>query len=578
MKTIASLQRWSGALVFALGSWILVGWALRQPSWLQFQPESVAMVINTALSFALLGLALLIPTITQTHKSTWQKIIGWLVIMLASAVLLQIFTGRNLGVDWRNLHAWLPDGNLNPGRMAPNTALGFILAGLILVLSQNVTRKTTGVLIQMMTLIVLLLGLTGLLGYLLELELLYSWFRATRMALPTAVGMILVALGLGSSWYSADWYRSRANFRDDEKIALTGAGLLIVMAITTGVAGFTYQQKALEKTLADNLPISLNIRATIFTVELNQLLDKALSGANRPGLISLTQSLNAAPDNEFFKQQLDEIVQSLLIKDTKAVAIYGVNNRPLLQRGNFSAHPQLETDLGFAHPAILFWDKGFLLRTSVPILDHGAEIGRLVEEQAMPLITRQMMRGEGLGDTGENGLCKLNQDHMLCYPQSRNPNIYRARLMGDTGKPTPMALALQGKTGIFKGVDYRGSPVIAAYAPLLNNRLGMVAKKDTEELFEPIRVQLQWSLPLLLLLTGIGRPSCMCKSCRLLPGCYVPSRRRTRMNCVFAALSTAWAKASSRWMKLARYCRLMVQHRTSLVTAPRKSSAKIFKC
>lgn len=160
--------------------------------------------------------------------------------------------------------------------------------------------------------------------------------------------------------------------------------------------------------------------------------------------------------------------------------------------------------MGLAYPAILFWDKGLFVRMSVPIIDRGAVIGRLVMEEALPLITHQMMSDEGLGATGETGLCKPKRDHMLCYPQSRNPGIYRARLISDTGKPTPMALALQGKTGVFKGVDYRGNPVIAAYAPLLGNRLGIIVKKDTKELFEPIREQLQWSLPLLLLLTGIG--------------------------------------------------------------------------
>lgn len=304
MKTIAPLQRWSGLLVLALGSWILLGWTLHQPNWVQIRPEYVAMVINTALCFTLLGLALLIPVFTQTHKAAWQKIIGWVVIVIASAVMLEIITLRNLGMDWRSLHGWLSDGNPHPGRMAPNTALGFILAGLTLVLSQNVRRKTTGVIIQMMTLTVLLLGLTGLVGYSLQLELLYSWFKAARMALPTAIGMILVSLGLWSSWHSADWYRSRVNFRDDEKIALTGAGLLVVMAITIGVAGFAYQQKTLEKTLSENLPANLNIRTTIFKVELDQLLDKALSGAKRPGLLNLTHLLRTDPANEIYKQKL----------------------------------------------------------------------------------------------------------------------------------------------------------------------------------------------------------------------------------------------------------------------------------
>jgi len=504
MKAISPLQLWAGLLVLALGSWVLLGWALHQPGWVQLRPEYVAMVINTAACFALLGLAFLVPIVTPTHHSALQKMIGWIVIAIATAVMFEIVTRRSLGIDWPGLHAWLQDGNPQPGRMAPNTALGFILAGTTLVLSQNVTQKTTGVIIQIATFIVLLLGLTGLVGYSLQLELLYSWFTATRMALPTAVGMILVALALWSSWYRADWYRSRVNFRDDEKIALIGAALLVVVAVTTGVAGFAFQQKTLEKTLSENLPVNLHSRITIFQAELKQLLAKAESGANHPSVIRLTRALNAGLQTDEIRDELKAVAASLLINDTKALAIYDATQRPLVRLGQFSARPELETNLGFANPAILFWDRGLFIRYSVPIRDHGQAIGLLMVEEAMPLFTNQMMSGDGLGGTGELALCKSSLDQRLCYPQSRNPKVYQANLLGKTGRPTPMALALQGNTGIYKGLDYRGKQVIAAHAPLLHTGLGIVVKKDTEELFRPIREQLQWSVPLLLLLAGVG--------------------------------------------------------------------------
>lgn len=504
MKAITPLQQWAGALILALGVWVLLGWALHQPGWVQMRPEYVAMVINTAACFAWLGLAFLMPIVSPAHYSTAQKMIGWLVISIASAVMFEILTQQSLGIDWPHLHAWIKDGNPQPGRMAPNTALGFMLAGATLVLSQSATRKTTGVIIQVLTFIVLLLGLTGLVGYSLQLELLYSWFTATRMALPTAVGMILVALALWGSWYRADWYQSHSIFRDDEKIALIGAALLIVVAMTTGVAGFAFQQKTLEKTLSENLPVNLQNRITIFQAELKQLLAKAESSANRKSLIRLTSELNAGPQPEKISDELKAVAQSLLINDTTAIAIYGAMQQPLLVIGRFSTHPQLEIQLLYVHPSILFWDGGLLVRNTLPIRDRGQIIGQLVIEESMPLSTHQLMSGDGLGNTGETGLCMRHLDHMLCYPQSRNPKIYRANLLSKTANPTPMAYALQGKSGIYKGLDYRDIQVIAAYAPLMQTGLGMVVKKDAEELFLPIREQLQWSVPLLFLLAGFG--------------------------------------------------------------------------
>lgn len=504
MKNRAPLHFWVGLLLLVQGSLVLMGWALQAPDWVRLRPNHIAMVINTALCFALVGMGLIAPIVAPGYKSTLHVIVGWLVLLLPALVLLQILARQDFGIDWYSLHAWLQDGNSQPGRMAINTALGFMLAGLTLILLPHTQRKAVALTVQITTFIVLILGATGLIGYLLQLELLYAWFANTRMALPTAVGMTLVGLGLWSIWRRTDWYRTQSHFSEDEKIALIGAALLIVVAMTTGIAGFTFQQRALERTLAEHLPVNLNNRLTIFQAELKQLLAKAESGANRPRLIRLTHLLIDDPQNSEIRDELIVLMQSLLIDDVKAIAIEDATLRPLVRLGDFSMQPQLETDLGFANPTILFWDRGLRIRNTVPIRDGGKTIGRLIVEEAMPLFTHQLMSGEGLGATGETGLCRRHLDHMLCYPQSRNPKIYRAPLLGKTGKPTPIALALQGKTGTYKGLDYRGKSVIAAHAPLLKTGLGVVVKKDTEELFYPIREQLQWGLPLLLLLTGTG--------------------------------------------------------------------------
>lgn len=220
------LQFIAGILVTTLGAAVLLGWITRNSVLIQIRPQFVAMVINTALCFTLLGIALLSSRFfNPSRKRTVQRLVGWVVLGLASLVLLEIIFRIDLGIDWREAHLWLRDGNPQPGRMAPNTALGFFLAGLTLVLMQNVRHKATGVAIQITTFMVLLLGLTGLVGYSLNLELLYAWFKATRMALPTAAGMIVVSLGLWSSWYRAPWFNSRQYFKDDEEIALIGVAL-----------------------------------------------------------------------------------------------------------------------------------------------------------------------------------------------------------------------------------------------------------------------------------------------------------------------------------------------------------------
>lgn len=128
-------------LITALGSWVLLGWTLRNPAWLQIRPEYVAMVVNTALCFLLLGMAFLLPLIKFGQKTALQSLIGWIVIGIAGLVLLEIVLDIDLGIDGYEVHAWLADNNPRPGRMAPNTAIGFLLAGATLVISQKVSHK-----------------------------------------------------------------------------------------------------------------------------------------------------------------------------------------------------------------------------------------------------------------------------------------------------------------------------------------------------------------------------------------------------------------------------------------------------
>ena len=491
-------------LITALGSWVLLGWALRNPAWLQIRPEYVAMVVNTALCFLLLGMAFLLPLLKFGQKTALQSLIGWVVIGIAGLVLLEVVLNIDLGIDGYEFHAWLADNNPRPGRMAPNTAIGFLLAGATLVISQKVNHKITGVAVQIGTFSVLLVGLTGLVGYSLQLELLYSWFKAARMALPTALGMILVGVGLWGSWHRAAWYKTQQYFQDDEKIAFTGGAILIVVAVTIGTAGFAAQQATLEKTLTQSLPVDLKNRATIFHAEVRQAIGKAKSVAGQPGVIRLTQALEADPLNVSLKAELNVIARSVLLSGVSGIRLLDSSGRTLWQLGRFSARPAIEADLGLAHPAVLLWDRLFYLKTTVPIQDMGARIGSLVVEEPLPLLLEQMVKGDGLGKTGEMGMCLPQSNHLICFPQFRNPKVFKVKRVSVNGKSTPMGIAVQGKSGIFKGLDYRGHNVIAAYAPLTATGLGIVVKKDTEELFQSIREQLQWGIPLLLLLAIVG--------------------------------------------------------------------------
>lgn len=302
MKKNASPDFWLesgvGSFIFFLAIMVIFGWLARDAYLVQLRPQFVAMVFSTAICFSLVGISFLLPTIAPRQQTAVKKIIGGTLVIIGTLVFFENILDIHLfNIDFPSLHSWLKDGNPSPGRMAPNTTICFILAGTILILSQRVTSKAIGIIIQCATFLMLFLGLAGLVGYLLQLELLYG-FKATRMAAHTALGMVLTSIGFWSNWHRAPWYSSHQYFSDSDKITYVGTSILIVVALTTGVAGFAAQQATFEKVLAQNLASAVKSQSLIFHIEIDQTTARVNAIATRPSIVRIIRELNKTPEDE----------------------------------------------------------------------------------------------------------------------------------------------------------------------------------------------------------------------------------------------------------------------------------------
>ena len=89
----------------------------------------------------------------------------------------------------------------------------------------------------------------------------------------------------------------------------------------------------------------------------------------------------------------------------------------------------------------------------------------------------------GLGKTGETvlGARRGDEVHFLA-PMRFDPNLSEIRPAPATGpRARPMIHATGGQTGTIEALDYRDSPVIAAYRPILPTGWGLVVKQDVAE-------------------------------------------------------------------------------------------------
>ncbi|MBC8458492.1 MAG: PAS domain S-box protein, partial [Deltaproteobacteria bacterium] len=93
---------------------------------------------------------------------------------------------------------------------------------------------------------------------------------------------------------------------------------------------------------------------------------------------------------------------------------------------------------------------------------------------------------KGFGETGEFTLAKREGNYIVFLIRHRHYDYYKPKPVPfDSKLAEPMRRALSGESGSMVGLDYRGKKVLAAYEPVAELNLGIVAKIDLDEIRAP---------------------------------------------------------------------------------------------
>lgn len=181
-------------LTLMLGTLVLIGWYTHSVLLIQIHPSFVPMQYNTALGFLLGGLGFF------AYSYGYKKIAavaGTLLALTGGLTLVQYLFGVNFGIDQLFMEHYITVKTSHPGRMAPNTALSFLLVGLYLMLSVFIVKCLKKEFIRMLLgSAVFTLGLVSFLGYFFDLEAAYGWLSLTHMAIHTSTGFILLSISI----------------------------------------------------------------------------------------------------------------------------------------------------------------------------------------------------------------------------------------------------------------------------------------------------------------------------------------------------------------------------------------------
>ncbi|MGB3203063.1 MAG: GGDEF domain-containing protein, partial [Nodosilinea sp.] len=196
---LRQLSRHICLVVILIAVGVLAGWEWAIP-WLKSGlPGLPTMRPNTALGVLLAGTALWLETDGRSNprRYAWQSSLSLglalVCLGLGSVSLVEFWLRWDTGLGQWLFPGWAEQ--LDPvsrGRLAPNTALNFVLfSGAIGLLYQRQYRRA-----QILALGMFYVALVGFLGYLYNVKSLYGLGSYSAMSLPTSGTFLLLAIAL----------------------------------------------------------------------------------------------------------------------------------------------------------------------------------------------------------------------------------------------------------------------------------------------------------------------------------------------------------------------------------------------
>lgn len=195
-------------LVICLGSSVILGWFFDVTFLKSVLANRVTTKVSTALGLILAGISLLLwhqqPKKNSSLVAFGLYLLPSIAIAFSLITLIEYGFNLDLGTSWLSL----PDSPdavdaVVRGRMSPNTATGFLLwnTAILFLIGRHYLTS------QLLVILVLAIASTSLIGHIYNIIIFYSVGSPTGMAIPTAIGFILVSFALLATRAERGWMR-----------------------------------------------------------------------------------------------------------------------------------------------------------------------------------------------------------------------------------------------------------------------------------------------------------------------------------------------------------------------------------
>ncbi|HAT1720163.1 TPA: EAL domain-containing protein [Legionella pneumophila] len=245
-------------LTLILGLSVIIGWHSGIVFLIQYYPNTVAIVYNTALCFIALSFSIFL-FLNWHYKSA--IILSLAVFILSGLALAQHVFSINLGIDEIFFHHYQSIENAYAGRMAANTAFCFLLIATALILmnfsgNQPINNSLAGAL----SLLVFCLAVLFISGYFSDIQQAYKWGNKTPMSINTGIGFLLLSLAMMSLY----WHNNTIH-QLNSSIAMPYLSSFCIM-LTFSLLSFEIFKKEKELNLSTNLSLTTFALGILFSI------------------------------------------------------------------------------------------------------------------------------------------------------------------------------------------------------------------------------------------------------------------------------------------------------------------------
>lgn len=359
----------------------------------------------------------------------------------------------------------------------------------------------------------------GVAGNFLRLNLIYDQplFAPIPGALAVALFILAVLLRLRrQAWLAA---RNPGHSREDSLISAIGLGMLVTIAFFTGLSSFMALQSQEEGSLYRAQLQSMDNRIIMFynamDAAFNEVGSLSHHGEVARLLAALDQPAHAA--DALMREQLLTAAAANMPFTVEAFEFRSTSGTVLARRGQLTPAETIWVEYRDATEIRLNWSKGTpFIGMTVRINDGaGVKVGELVVELPTGDWEQLVSDTYELGRTGNMMICGVEAEVLRCLESRQRHTV--------SSPPDSTALgamiqdALEGERSAAGtphiAVREGGKPVVVTYGPIGKVRmaikapgvgLAMLILTDAEEFYEPIRLQLQKILPLLLGIIVVG--------------------------------------------------------------------------